>query len=114
MLISWSQDFSGPPETSQILYPFLWFNCYIKIEGTAILFLKFSNKDINFILSAIRHTCVCVSGGKKCLFFGNFGVFCFLETPVLRFALLPYYRRYCSYLKMAGSYHRSILKINVK
>ena len=26
-------------------------------------------------------------------FFGNFGVLCFLETPVLRFALLPYYRR---------------------
>ena len=35
-----------------------------------------------------------VSGGKKCSFFGNFGVLCFLETPVLRFALLPYYRRY--------------------
>ena len=34
-----------------------------------------------------------VSRGKKCLFFGNFGVLCFLETPVLRFALLPYYRR---------------------
>ena len=36
---------------------------------------------------------VYVSGGKKYLFFGNFGVLCFLETPVLRFALLPYYRR---------------------
>ena len=36
---------------------------------------------------------VCVSGGKKCLFFGNFGVRCFLETLVLKFALLPYYRR---------------------
>ena len=35
-----------------------------------------------------------VSGGKKCLFFGNFGMFCFLETPVLRFALLPYYQRF--------------------
>ena len=35
----------------------------------------------------------CVSGGKKCSFFGKFGVLCFLETPVLRFALLPYYRR---------------------
>ena len=41
----------------------------------------------------IPDTYVCVSGGKKCLFFGNFGVLCFLETPVLRFALLPYYRR---------------------
>ena len=36
---------------------------------------------------------VCVSEGKKCWFFGNFGVLCFLETPVLTFALLPYYRR---------------------
>ena len=34
-----------------------------------------------------------VSGGKKYLFFRNFGVLCFLETPGLRFALLPYYRR---------------------
>ena len=30
----------------------------------------------------------------QCLFFGKFGVLCFLETPVLRFALLPYYRRH--------------------
>ena len=36
---------------------------------------------------------VCVSGGKKCSFFGKFGVLCLLETPILRFALLPYYRR---------------------
>ena len=33
------------------------------------------------------------SGGKKCSFFRKFGVLCILETPVLRFALLPYYRR---------------------
>ena len=38
-------------------------------------------------------TYVCVSGGKKCSFFGKFGVLYFFETPVLRFALLPYYRR---------------------
>ena len=37
------------------------------------------------------HTYVCVSGGKKCSFFGKFGVLCFLETSVLRFALLSYY-----------------------
>ena len=36
---------------------------------------------------------VCVSGDKKCSFFGKFGVLCFHETPDLRFALLPYYRR---------------------
>ena len=34
-----------------------------------------------------------ISGDKTCLFFGKFDVLCFLETPVLRFALLPYYRR---------------------
>ena len=39
------------------------------------------------------HTYVCISGGKKYLFFGNFDVLCFPETPVLRFALLPYYER---------------------
>ena len=36
---------------------------------------------------------VCLSGSKKCSFFGKFDLLCFLETPVLRFALLPYYRR---------------------
>ena len=29
-----------------------------------------------------------VSGGKICSFFGKSGVLCFLETPVLRFALV--------------------------
>ena len=36
--------------------------------------------------------------GKKCSFFGKFGVRCFLETFVLRFALLPYYRRIMKFL----------------
>ena len=45
------------------------------------------------------NTCA-YQGVKKCLFFGKFGLLCFLETPVLRFALLPYYRRYnCIYFK---------------
>ena len=35
------------------------------------------------------YTYVCVSGGKKCSFFRKFGVLCFLEAPVLGFALLP-------------------------
>ena len=39
------------------------------------------------------HTYACISGGKKCSFFGKFGVLCFLERLVLRFALLPHYRR---------------------
>ena len=37
---------------------------------------------------------VCVTGGNKYLFSEKFHVLCFLETPVLRFALLPYYRRF--------------------
>ena len=37
-----------------------------------------------------KQTFLCVSVGKKCLFYGNFGGLCFLETPVLRLALLPY------------------------
>ena len=38
-------------------------------------------------------SCPLIRTRTKCLFFENFGVLCFLETPVLRFALLPYYRR---------------------
>ena len=40
-----------------------------------------------------RHTGVFVSGGKKCSFFRKFDLLGLLVTPVLRFALLPYYRR---------------------
>ena len=39
-----------------------------------------------------------VSGGKKYLFFRNFEALCFLETPVLRFSLLPYYRRFVVFI----------------
>ena len=39
------------------------------------------------------HTYVCVLVGKKCSLFGKFGVLCFLVTSVLRFGLLPYFRR---------------------
>ena len=39
-------------------------------------------------------TYVCVSIGKKYLFFWKFSVLPFLKRPVLRFALLPYYNKY--------------------
>ena len=52
-------------------------------------------------ISSDTHTYVYVSGGKKCSFFGEFGVLCFLETPVLGFAFLPYYRRYIMIDKFA-------------
>ena len=32
-------------------------------------------------------------GVKKCSFYGKFVALCFLVTPILRFALLPNYRR---------------------
>ena len=35
------------------------------------------------------YVCVHIMG-KKCLCFRKFGILCFLETPVLKFALLPY------------------------
>ena len=42
----------------------------------------------------ISHAYMWVSGGKKCSFFGKFGVLCFLKIPFLKFDLLPYYRRF--------------------
>ena len=45
-------------------------------------------------LTPDMHIYVCVSWGKKCSFFGKFGKLCFLETPILRYALLPYYQQY--------------------
>ena len=40
-----------------------------------------------------KHTYVCVSLRKKCFCFRKFGKLYFLVTTVLRFAVLPYYRR---------------------
>ena len=51
----------------------------------------------DYFLPSNTHTYVCVSGGKKYLFFGKFGVLCFLITPVLRLALLPYYQQNMNY-----------------
>ena len=44
-------------------------------------------------LTPDTHRHVHVTGGKQCSFFGKFGVLCFLVTPGLSLALLPYYRR---------------------
>ena len=42
-------------------------------------------------LTPDAHTYVCISVGKKCLFFRKFGMLYFLATIILRFDLLPYY-----------------------
>ena len=39
-------------------------------------------------------TCVCISGVRNVRFSKNLACFCFLVTPILCFALLPYCRRY--------------------
>ena len=39
-----------------------------------------------------------VLGGKKCSFFEKFGVLCFLVTPVLKFALLPYCQQFMLFI----------------
>ena len=76
---------------------------------------------------------MCVSWGEKCSFFGKFDVLCFLEAPVLRFALLPYYRRsinqrnqICNFSYMKDSYsistnvrnlwikNKYMLRVNIK
>ena len=51
---------------------------------------------------------VCVSKSKKC-FFEKLSVICFLVTSVLRFALLPYYRRIdVFYMSCKGYYSRKV------
>ena len=67
--------------------------CFKKIKHA-----KFSEKR-TFLNT---YTYVCISGGKRCSFFGQFGVLCFLETPVLRFVLLPYCRRHLESLTKPG------------
>ena len=53
---------------------------------------KFSEKT-NISNPLIRTRTCTYQGVRNVRFFGKSDVFCFLETPVLRFTLLPYYRR---------------------
>ena len=70
--------------------------------------------QIKHFLPPDTHTYVYVSGGKKYLFFGNFGVPCLLETPALRFALLPYYRRVVLRKSFAMSRKNPVIKCRAK
>ena len=51
----------------------------------------FRKTNISYPLIQTRG-CVCVKGVRSIRFFRNFGKLCFLGTPTLRFALLPYCR----------------------
>ena len=53
---------------------------------------------------------MCVSGRKKCLFFGKFGSLYFPVTSVSRFALLLCYRRFVVFTaksKLKSTYNSS-------
>ena len=63
-----------------------------QFRNTSSSVIRQKKNEKRTFLAPDTHT-VCVSRGKKCSFFGKFDVLYFLETPVLRFALLPYYRR---------------------
>ena len=54
---------------------------------------KAKGRFLKWVFQENKANFPCLSRGKKCSFFGKFGLLCFLETTVLRFALLPYYRR---------------------
>ena len=75
---------------------------WVKTEVTRMQSKPHFPKNERF-LPPDTHTYVYVSGGKKRSFFGKLGVLCILVTSVLRFALLPYYRR-----KVVSSLHKFI------
>lgn len=49
MLLKWSQDLLGSPETSQILSQFMWYKKYIKVKDIAIHI--FQNSQIKMLTS---------------------------------------------------------------
>ena len=54
------------------------------------------------VLCFLETSVLCVSGGKKCSFFGKFGVFCFLQTPIWRFDLFPFTDEHNSQITRVG------------
>ena len=76
----------------------LWLNLKISPISLSQIFpsktlKKHTTSKNKHFLPSDKQTYVCVSEGKKCLFFRKFDVLCILETAVLRFPRLPYYRR---------------------
>ena len=106
-----SDNFSGnrrwfiPVSLLSILnrfHTFLWFHCWfwtIKCQPGGVCFVKrkfqIAGKQVWITFSSIIDSQWEVGDKwvKKRSFFRKFGVLCILATSVLRFALLPYYRR---------------------
>ena len=70
--------------TSERLFLFKW---------NQSVYIVVSNMAKGQISKHISHPYLCVSGGKKCSFFGRFGELCILVILVLRFPPLSYYLR---------------------
>ena len=68
-----------------ILFLFIFHISHLVMSVLIWFFLQSNFSKNEHFLSPDTHTYV---------FFGKFGVFCFLVTLALRLALLPYYRRY--------------------
>ena len=66
---------------------------YLKFERNPTIKLLTNINATNVVKNIWKLTHLCVSADKKCSFFGKFGILCFLETPMSRFNLLPYYRQ---------------------
>ena len=64
-----------------------------KVKGRISERVSQENKALQVFRKTKKRTCA-YQGVWNVRFFGKFGVFCFLETPVSRFAHLPYYQRY--------------------
>ena len=72
-------------------------------------------RKMNISYPLIISTRTCAQQGVRNVRFSKFGVFCFLETPVLRFVLLPYYRqivnaelcKHCELNNKKNTSHRS-------
>ena len=72
-------------------------NCWSRPKATLKWYQFCQITGRFFAKLTLTRTCA-YQGVRNVRFFGKFDVLCFLETPVLRFALLPYYRR-------NGNYH---------
>ena len=68
-------------------------------------------RKMNISYPLIRTCTYEYQGVRNVDFFWKFGVLCFLETPVLRFTVLPYYRRVRQLKNDLTSSQISIIKI---
>ena len=66
---------------------------YLKFEHNPTVKLWTNINATSVVKDIWKLRYVCVSGGRKCSSFGKFSILCFLETPMSRFNLLPYYRQ---------------------